>query len=88
MRRNGTICVGEFPGLAPQKTQIFIFGELWASEGRTLVVFERTLFSFERPWGVVEPGMSGVSERLIEIAGEAPPDAMLISFPIEWSEEL
>jgi hypothetical protein len=72
----GTICAGEVPGLAPQKTQILILGGLGLSDGSTLVVLERTLFSFERPWGVFEPGMSGVEER-IEIAGEAPPDAMI-----------
>jgi len=64
------------PGLAPQKTQIFIFGEREVWEARTLVLFERTLFSFERPWGAVEHGMSGVWLRT-EIAGEAPPDAMM-----------
>lgn len=64
------------PGLAPQKTQIFIFGEREVWEAKALVLFERTLFSFERPWGVVEPGMSGVWLRT-EIAGEAPPDAMM-----------
>jgi len=51
-----------------------------------MVVFERTLFNFERPWGVVWLGRSGVSLR-IEIAGEAPPDAMLCSFLIELSGE-
>lgn len=40
------------------------------------MLFERTLFSFERPWGAVEHGMSGVWLRT-EIAGEAPPDAMM-----------
>lgn len=67
---------GELPGDAPQKTQILILGELGVSEGRTLVVLERTWFgfSFERPWRGVES--SGVPER-IDIAGEAPPDAMV-----------
>jgi hypothetical protein len=64
------------PGLAPQKTQIFIFGERDVWEARALVLFERTLFSFERPCEVVEPGMSGVWLRT-EIAGEAPPDAIM-----------
>lgn len=76
------MCAGEFPGDAPQKTQILIFGEE-GSEGSMLVVFERTLFSFERPWGVLVPGMSGVWER-IEIAGEAPPDAMAVIS--NWTE--
>jgi hypothetical protein len=67
---------GELPGDAPQNTQILILGELGVCEGRELVVFERTWlgFSFERPWIGVES--SGVSER-IDIAGEAPPDAMI-----------
>lgn len=56
-------------------------GELEVPDESTLVVFERTLFSFERPWGV-ELGRSGVSER-IESAGEAPPDAMLNIVSIE-----
>lgn len=64
------------PGLAPQKTQILIFGEREVWEARALVLFERTLFSFERPCGVVEPGKSGVWLRT-EMAGEAPPDAIM-----------
>jgi hypothetical protein len=71
------MCAGEVPGDEPQNTQILILGDEAASMGSLLVAFERTLLSFERPWGVLVPGMSGVWER-IEIAGEAPPDAMLV----------
>ncbi len=78
------MCAGEFPGDAPQKTQILILGELGASEERALVVSKRTWFSFEGPWRGVES--SGVEER-IETAGEAPPDAMIADFEIDLSEE-
>ncbi len=46
------------------------------------MVFERTClgFSFERPWRFV--GRSGVEER-IEIAGDAPPDAMFIEVRLD-----
>jgi hypothetical protein len=77
------MCAGEFPGDAPQKTQILILGELGASEERALVVSKRTWFSFEGPWRGVES--SGVEER-IETAGEAPPDAMLKGSLIELIE--
>ncbi len=80
---------GEFHGEAPQNTQIFVLGGPPDSEGGAWFsswLVDRILFGFklERPRGI---GELDPDAPIVERAGEAPPDAIMLDLE-EWNLKL
>lgn len=66
------MCAGDFPGEAPQKTQITVLGVPFSGRGVEGAVVERMLEGL----GLVRPFTGGV--ELPEcVEGVAPPEAMI-----------
>ncbi len=90
---SNTICAGEFPGEAPQKTQIMVLGgeeedkAVVFSESVTGEVVERTLpgLILERSWRAAGVERGVFPER---IRGVDPSDAMIDRQIVEGDNEL